>query len=173
MTDYNPAGVLVDVSGSQVGTPTNLFYVGGFPTSSCPDVTVNNNIFTGDNIYTDQSASYILVSPTGSLPNAKIHETLQELIHLADDDGPRGAEWPNNLVYDIEPVPFPLYTIWWTDSGRTKKIVDQVITRNSRKLPVTVQWRAYATDGVTVVESYTDTITYTGVFETSRTRSQP
>jgi hypothetical protein len=119
------------------------------------------------------SASYVLTSATGSLPNAQAHELLKELIHLSDDDGPRGIQWPNNLVNDLGPVPFPTASIWWTDSSRTKKIVDAHVVRNPNKTPSTIQWKAYASDGVTVVESYTDTITYSGVFPTSRIRSQP
>lgn len=167
----NPTAVLIDVSGSQVGTQTNPFFISG--TLAFPGISVvtNNYITLG----ADPNAAYVLTgSVTGSLPNAQPHETLRQLIHLSDDDGPRGSQWSNNLVKDTDSsTPFPSGTVWWTDNTRTRRVVDSVITRNSVKLPVTIRWRAYATDGTTVVESYTDTITYNGVFETSRTRSQP
>jgi hypothetical protein len=138
-------------------------------------VTIINNITSSSGGGADVNASYVLISSSSNLPFGQEHELLQQLIHLSDDDGPRGAQWANNLVKDTDTVTaFPSGSVWWTDSSRTKKVVDSVITRNSSQLPVTVQWRAYASDGVTVVESYTDTITYSGgVFEASRTRSQP
>lgn len=167
----NPTAVLIDVSGSQVGTQTNPFFISG--TLQFPGINLvnNNNIIIGGS--GDSNAQYIVDTLTGSLPNAKSHELLQELIHLSDDDGPRGGQWASNLVKDTDPSPFPLYTIWWLSAARAKRIVDSTVTRNGSNLPVTIQWRAYASDGTTVVESYTDTITYSGVFETSRTRSQP
>ena len=45
------------------------------------------------------------------------------------------------------------------------------ITRDSQKKPVTEEWKMYDEDGVTVVETVTDTITYSGPFEISRTRT--
>jgi hypothetical protein len=165
---------LVDVSGSQVGTVSNPFVI----SSSTPPPTVNvvNNVFLSGGGGADPNAAYVLTgSTTGSLPNGQPHETLKQLIHLSDDEGPRGSQWSNNLFKDTDSASaFPSGTIWWVDSSRAKRIVDSTITRNSAQLPVTIQWRAYAADGVTVVESYTDVIVYVnGVFEASRTRSQP
>jgi hypothetical protein len=143
-----------------------------------PNVTVYINNYVTNSVGSggaDVSGSYVLVNSSSNLPEGQEHELLQQLIHLSNDDGPRGIQWPNNLVKDTGPAgnAFPSASVWWTDSTRTKKVVEQQITRNSSQLPVTVQWLAYASDGVTVVESYTDTITYSGVIETTRTRSQP
>lgn len=165
----NPTSVLIDVSGSQVGTQTNPFFISG--TLQFPGINIvnNNYVISG----ADQAASYVLNTLTASLPGGVQHETLQQLIHLSDDDGPRGSQWASGLVKDTGPTPFPTASIWWTDSSRTKKVVDSFTVRNAYKLPITTQWKAYASDGITVVESYTDTITYQGVFEISRTRSKP
>ena len=103
--------------------------------------------------------------------NVLEHEKLQQLIHLAD--GGPFVGFGNNLVRDVGPVPFVTSTIWWYDSTRTKRVVDKQITRNANKSPNTIQWRAYASDGVTVVESITDMILYSGAFELSRSRSSP
>lgn len=168
MSITNPITVLVDVSGSQLGTASNPFVV----SSSAPPIVINNNV----NYITqgsDSNASYVLATTTGSLPGGVAHELLRQLIHLSDDDGPRGSQWSNNLVKDTGPQPFPTASIWYADSSRTQKIVEQIIVRNSNMIPLTIQWKAYALDGTTVVESYTDTFVYSGIFETSRTRSQP
>lgn len=123
----------------------------------------------------DLNAAYVLTgSATGSLPFGQPHETLRQLIHLADDDGPRGSQWVNNLFKTTDPAPFPSGSVWYLDATMTHRVVDSTVTRNSSQMPVTIQWRAYAPDGVTVVESYTDSIVYVStVFEASRTRSQP
>lgn len=164
----NPTAVLIDVSGSQVGTQTNPFHVTG--SLAAPSITINNVVNLSG---ADENAPYVVITSTGSLPNAVIHETLRQLIHLSNDDGPRGDQWPGTLICDRDSSPFPSGSIWWLSSARTHKVAQSIITRNSLRLPVTIQWLAYETDGVSVAESYTDTITYSGVFEVSRTRSQP
>ena len=122
----------------------------------------------------DVSASFVLVAATGSLPNSKTHSTLRQLIHLDDADGPRGAAWASGLVKDTDTSsPFPSGSIWWTSVARTQRIADVTVTRNDNQQPVTIQWRAYESDGVTVAESYTDTITYVGILESTRIRTQP
>jgi hypothetical protein len=101
------------------------------------------------------------------------HPTLRQLVHLADEGGP--FEGFPNCVRDIGPAgsAFPTSSIWWTDSSRQYKIVEKVITYNSNKTPATIQWKVYASGSNVVVASFTDTITYQGVFEISRTRSSP
>jgi hypothetical protein len=104
--------------------------------------------------------------------NPTDHEKLQQLVHLADG-GPFVGFGTNNYVRDVGPRPFVTASIWWLDATRTKRIVDKYITRNPNSTPATIQWRAYASDGVTVVESMTDRILYNGAFEVTRSRSIP
>lgn len=107
---------------------------------------------------------------SGSI-NSTDHETLRQLIHLAEEGGP----WVGfgSPIQDAGPMPFPTASVWWTDSTRSKKIVQKLITRNPNQSPATIQWQAFAADGVTVVESMTDHIVYNGAFELSRSRSSP
>jgi hypothetical protein len=163
---HSPAAVLVDVTGSQVGTQPNPFYISG--SLSFPGINIVNNVYTFD-----VGAPIVVTTPSSSLSASQVHQTLRELVHLDDADGPRGQYWASGLVSDTHNSPFPTASIWWTNSARTQKVVECLVTRNSRRLPVTIQWKAYGVDGLTVVESYTDTITYSGVFEISRTRNQP
>ena len=67
---------------------------------------------------------------------------------------------------------FPVTRSWYVDAGFTKLIQRKTITRNSQYLPTQEMWQLYAVDGTTVIRTFTDTITYTGVFEASRTRIQ-
>ena len=105
--------------------------------------------------------------------NASDHEKLLQAVHLTDDNGPRGGLWSTGYVCDTGPWPFPTASVWWTDSTRTKRFMDQSVIRNVNRLIVSSSWRIFQSDGVTIADSYTDVITYNGVFETSRTRKQP
>jgi hypothetical protein len=99
------------------------------------------------------------------------HAALRQLIHLADKGPMEG--WATGAYRETLPAgnAFPTSIIWWTSAGKTAKIVAKLVTYNSNKTPATIQWSAYASDGTTVVAQVTDTIAYSGVFETSRTRA--
>ena len=64
---------------------------------------------------------------------------------------------------------FPSNITWWTSPAKTAKTAEWIISRNAQQLPITVVYRFYAAN--LLVRTYTDTITYSGVTETSRTRS--
>jgi hypothetical protein len=100
------------------------------------------------------------------------HKTLRQLIHLAEEGGP--FEGFASLAYqETLPAanPFPTSIIWWTSSAKTAKIVEEAVTYNANKTINTDQWKVYDVDGTTVLATVTDTMAYTGVFETSRTRT--
>lgn len=101
--------------------------------------------------------------------DAPTHEALRQLIHLADGGGP--FETFSGSVCDTGPIPFPTASIWYTDSTRTKKIVEQNVVYNPNKTFSQVQWKVYAVDGVSVIATSIDAITYSSIFETSRTRT--
>jgi hypothetical protein len=99
------------------------------------------------------------------------HARLRQLIHLADEDGPfeefaSGAYrefLPNNL--------FPTSMTWYENDSKSKKIVEKIIFRNSNNMPSTITWNVYNTNGVTIIHTVRDTITYeNNIFEKSRVR---
>lgn len=100
------------------------------------------------------------------------HETLRQLIHLADGVGGPFEGFPTNAYREILPTAgaFPTSIIWWTSSAKVAKYVEKTVTYNSNKTPATLEWKAYGTDGVTVLATVTDTITYSGPFELYRVR---
>lgn len=100
------------------------------------------------------------------------HKTIRQLIHLADEGGPFEG-FASGAYQETLPSadPFPTSVIWWESSDKLKKIVEETITYNSNKTISTDQWKVYDTDGTTVLATVTDTISYSGVFETSRTRT--
>ena len=66
--------------------------------------------------------------------------------------------------------PFPALVVWWTSAAQTHKLLDKQIAYTGA-FPTSVTWRIYDTDGSTVLHTVTDAITYTGAFETTRTRT--
>ncbi len=112
------------------------------------------------------------VSGAGGL-TASEHETLHQLIHFLGGGGP-GAGFLSGAVKQTNPPgsPFPTQIVWFTDGTLTKKLVEKLLTYNSNNIPTTIVWNMYDTDGVTVVESITDTMTYiNNAFETTRVRT--
>lgn len=101
------------------------------------------------------------------------HAALQELVHMADGVGGPFASSLTGAYRETLPAadPFPTSIIWWTDATKVRKIVQKILTLNSSKLPTVIQWSVFAADGTTVVGQVTDAISYSAVFETSRTRT--
>lgn len=194
MSQNNPATVLLDPTGAQIGTPSNPFYVSG----SQPIVNITN-LINFETVTSDTNASYLLASATGSLPNSRkitgsvgisitdtgpagqfiisqnvtynsaSHAAIRQLTHLTDNDGP--FEGLTTSYFSVGPAGvFPTASIWYSDIARTKKVVQQTVIYNSNQTISQSQWLAYAPDGVTVLATATDTITYSGIFETSKTR---
>jgi hypothetical protein len=98
------------------------------------------------------------------------HETLNQLIHLAYG-GP--FEGFSGAYKEILPnsSPFPTNIIWWSNSTKSEKIIEKIITRNTSQLPILIIYNVYSSDGITIEASAIDNITYNGVFEISRERT--
>jgi hypothetical protein len=92
------------------------------------------------------------------------HPTLLQLIHFLDE-GP--AEGFGSAAKTVTGSVFPTQTLW-RRSDNSKLVQQDVVW--SGAVPTTVVWRIFAADGVSVLATVTDTITYAGVFETGRTR---
>jgi len=99
------------------------------------------------------------------------HKTLRQLIHLAEEGGPFEG-FASGAYQETLPSanPFPTSIIWWTSAAKTNKIVEETVTYNSNKTINTDQWKVYDATG-TLLATVTDTVSYSGVFETSRTRT--
>lgn len=66
---------------------------------------------------------------------------------------------------------FPSAVTWWTDSSKTIKIFEKVITRNAQQAPTLIVQTLYESDGVTPAQVATDTITLENeCFEIARER---
>lgn len=110
---------------------------------------------------------------TGSGISAADHKTLRQLIHFIDSGPAEG--FASGAYKEVTGGVFPTSVIWYTDATKTSKIVEKTITRSgggaTNVKPTPVVWKIYDTDGTTVLATVSDAITYSGVFETSRTRT--
>lgn len=155
--------VVGSIASSTGGTASFIYPPGaraiGLSTTGLTHVTHN----TVEGAIIDLDAA--LLTPVG-------HQTLRQLIHLADEGGPFEG-FASGAYQETLPAadPFPTSVIWWTDSSKVSKIVEETVTYNGNKTIATDQWKVYAVDGTTVLATVTDAITYSGVFELSRTRT--
>ena len=98
------------------------------------------------------------------------HRTIRQLIHFIDE-GPAGGfasgayreQLPSGSI-------FPTSVIWWESSSKLKKIVERTLTWTGVNVTTSV-WEIYDTDGSSVLATVSDSISYTGVVETNRTRT--
>lgn len=100
------------------------------------------------------------------------HDGLRKLVHLAEVGGPYEG-FISGAYRETLPAsdPFPTSVIWWESSAKLKKIVEKTIVYSmGLAKPSPITYRVYDTDGVTVLVTATDTISYSGIFETSRSR---
>ncbi len=100
------------------------------------------------------------------------HETLRQLIHFIDQ-GP-GDGFASGAFKETLPLgsPFPTSVIWYLDVAKTKKLVEKFITYSPTKQVTQIHWNMYDFDGVTIVHTVIDDITYVNnAFEGTRTRT--
>jgi hypothetical protein len=109
--------------------------------------------------------AHSLIAGAGSGITEAQHQTLLQLIHFLDEGPAKG--FTSGATKTVTGTVFPTQVLWKRQDGT--KLVEKNITWTGVN-PTTIEWKLYASDGVTVLETVTDTITYSGVFETGRTR---
>ena len=90
---------------------------------------------------------------------------------LIDFIGAPAEGWPSGMVRVITGGVFPSALTWWKDVTQTVKVVEALYTRDGLQRATTIQWKIYDVNGTTVLATVTDTVTYTGATETSRSRA--
>jgi hypothetical protein len=107
---------------------------------------------------------------SGSGLSEAAHKALRQLIHFIDD-GP-GHGFASGAFKETVGGVFPTAETWFVvgSTPPAGKIVELLTTWASAKITQEI-WRIYDTDGSTVLATVTDAITYSGVFETTRTRT--
>jgi hypothetical protein len=108
-----------------------------------------------------------LVAGTGGL-TAEGHKILRQLIHFIDDGPAEG--FASGAYKEVTGTVFPTAVVWYDSSGvGKKKIVEKLLTWAGVNA-TTIVWKIYDA-AETLLATVTDTISYSGVFETSRTRA--
>lgn len=102
----------------------------------------------------------------GSGLSESAHRALLQLIHFIDEGPAEG--FASGATKTVTGTVFPTQVLW--KRADATKLVQQDITWTG-VVPTTVEWKMYDTDGTTVLATVTDTVTYSGVFETGRTRT--
>lgn len=102
----------------------------------------------------------------GSGLSEAAHRALLQLIHFIDEGPAEG--FTSGATKTVTGTVFPSQVLW--KRADASKLVEQNITWTGVNA-TTVEWKMYDTDGSTVLATVTDTIAYSGVFETGRTRS--
>jgi len=113
----------------------------------------------------DSVGVFDLRSGTGI--TAEQHKVLRQLIHFIDDGPAEG--FASGAYKETTGTVFPTAEIWYESSSKAKKIVERLMTWTGANLTTDV-WKIYDTDGSTVLWTVTDTVNYSGIFETDRTR---
>jgi hypothetical protein len=115
----------------------------------------------------DDPVTWAGVSSAGAL-TADQHKALRHLIHFIDN-GP-AESFASGAYREMTGTVFPTAIIWFDKAGAgKKKIVEKLITWTGVN-PTTIVWKVYDASE-TLLATVTDTISFTGVFETSRTRT--
>lgn len=120
-------------------------------------------------VQTDGNGDMFVAPGGGGGITATEHKTLRQLIHFINE-GP-GDGFSTTPYRETTPNPFPTSVIWYEDNTKAKKIFEIEITRDTAQLPTAIAHKIYASDGTTVLLTATDSITRSGIFETSRSRA--
>lgn len=103
-----------------------------------------------------------------SIVGVEEHKVIRQLIHFVDEGPAEG--FASGAYKEIVGGLKPTSITWYTDSGKTNKIVEELITWVGN-VATTIKSKIYDIDGSTVLWTMTDTVTYSGLTETSRSRA--
>ena len=124
---------------------------------------ISGNLIFKDGVTGTRTLAQV-ASSTGITEAA--HKTLLQLIHFIDEGPAEG--FTTGAIKTITGTVFPSQVLWKRSDNT--KLVEKSLTWTGA-FPTTIQWKIYDTDGTTVLATVTDTITYSGPFETGRTRA--
>lgn len=106
----------------------------------------------------------------GGVANITVSPNLRKLLYFVNE-GP--VEGYTGSYKEVAGGIFPSSVIWYTDSGKSKKIVEKTISYavSGNVFPTPIVWNLYDEDGSTILVTVTDDIYYVGVSELSRERT--
>jgi len=168
-------GTQTDIYPSTVNPSEDALDVRGIviqnDTSNDEDVVISrdasdNMTFADGVVAGTKTLTELLAGGSGLTENA--HKVLRQLIHFIDDGPAEGFD--SGAYKEVTGTVFPTAIIWYEDDTKADKIVEKNITWTGANA-TSIEWKMYDDDGSTVLVTITDAVTYSGVFETSRTRT--
>ena len=128
----------------------------------------SNNMTFADGVVSGTKTLTELVAGSGGLTE-EAHKALLQLIHFISD-GPADG-FASGAYREITGTVFPTSIIWWVDNTKADKIVERTLTWTSGNV-TTDEWKIYDDDvSNTLLVTVSDSISYSGIFETNRTRT--
>ena len=111
-------------------------------------------VFRDKNNPTPQTLTQVATGESGL--SEESHKSLEQLVHLVSA-GPVGGFDGGPYYFEVSPVSavFPESMTWYQTSSKLKKIVSVDLTW-SGVFASSATWYAYDSDGVTVVDEFTD-----------------
>lgn len=140
------------------------------PSAGTPDLAAgverdaSDNLVLKDPLAGSHTLSSLLTGGSGITEYQ--HKVLLQLIHFIDEGPAEG--FATGATKTVTGTVFPSQVLW--KRANATKLVEKNITWTG-PVPTTIQWKMYDTDGATVLATVTDTISYSGPFETGRTRA--
>lgn len=125
-------------------------------------------LFKDGNNPVSKTLTEVLAGAGGLTESA--HKALRQLIHFIDDGPAEG--FASGSFRETTGTVFPTLEVWYVvgSTPPAGKIVELATTWSGAKITQEV-WKMYDTDGSTVLVTVTDAISYSGLFETTRTRT--
>lgn len=132
-----------------------------------------DNLTFKDGVVSGAKTLSDLLPGVGAGLTAAQHQVLRQAIHFLDE-GPGGG-FASGAFKEVAGGLFPTRITWWESSSKLKRIVELLIERSAGPAtvikPTPITLRVYATDGVSIVQTIRDDISYSGIAEVDRTRT--
>jgi hypothetical protein len=162
-----------DIQSSSTGTCTFMYNAGalnvGLDPTKMLSVTAHN---VQDAIEQLDKKIDEVSNNSGTLLTKTEHTVLRQLTHLADGVGGPFENFISGAYREFNgSFLAPSSISWYTNSLKQFKILEKTILYTTFLSPNVITWTVFDIDGITALSSVTDTIYYSGVFETHRVRT--
>jgi hypothetical protein len=104
------------------------------------------------------------LSSSGGIPGWVSEDSVRKVWKLWNG----GYEGYSGCYKEVGVGIFPESIIWYTDVGKSHKIIEKIYSYNSNKTISTIVWKLYLGD--VIIRTITESINYSGIFEINRTR---
>jgi hypothetical protein len=114
----------------------------------------------------DANANWVSVTADGITDTA--HKALRQLIHFISSGPAEG--FASGAYQETTGTVFPTAIIWYDKAGAGKKKIVEKLISWTGPFPTIIAWKIYDASE-TLLATVSDAVSYSGPFETSRTRT--